>query len=229
MARRPTFLVAVAAVACLFFCALGRTAQAADTTSNAGEELYWAFHSCDEGMQEATPATRRVQLLDDYRFRRARAVRADAGVLKADRTRDYVVREWIRRCDVTFPKLAAQGRKDAAREEAALALTQCRTATDRGTLEQAEADYRAFRENKENALRHDPKVRAKKELLACDKRVAEWIAKRRQVEDVAIKRIRQDAEKTLVDAARVQDDSLANVGKARSSASASLAVVIPSR
>ena len=227
MARRSLFAVALAAIACLFFFSIGRTAQAAD--GGAGEELYWAFHSCDEGMQEATPATRRVQLLDDYRFRRARAVRADAGVLKTERTRDYVVREWLHRCDATFPKLAAQGRKDAAREEAALALTQCRTATDRGTLEQAEADYRAFKENKENALRHDPKVRAKKDLVACDKRVTEWIAKRRQTEDVAITRIRQDAEKTLADAARVQDDSLGNVGKARSTSSASLAVVIPSR
>src|SRR5512140_1951696 len=218
MLRRwlPLFAAAAAVAFVLFFA---RPAQA--ETTAAGDELYWAFHACDEGMQDGTTPARRVQLLDDYRFRKNRAVRADANVLKASHAREYAVREWLQRCDSQLPKLAAQGRKQAAQEEADLALTQCKSATDRGTLEQAEADYQAFKQNKESALRHDPKSRAKRELNACDKRVSSWLAKRRHVEDEAMKRIKQHAQKTIADARREQDDSL---GGTRDGATANLSL-----
>ncbi len=229
MARRCTSPALVAAAAVLAAAAavlvllFARPAQAAE--ADAGEELYWAFHACEEGLSDGTAPVRRMQLLEDYRFRRGRAVRVDANVLKSARARDYAVREWLVRCDTTLPKLATQSRKQAAQTEADLALSQCRTATDRGTLEQAEADYKAFKENKDSALRHDPKSRAKRELVACDKRVAAWIAKRRHVEDEAIRRIRQDAQKTIADARHEQDDSL---GGTRDGAVANLSVAIPS-
>ncbi len=217
----PLLAVAIAA----FLLSSARPAQAADASA-AGEELYWAFHACEEAMQDGTAPVRRMQLLDDYRFRRSRAVRTDASVVKTARTRDYVVRDWLVRCDSQLPKLAAQGRKQAAQEEADLALTQCKSATDRGTLEQAEADYKAFKENKDNALRHDPRSRAKRELNACDKRVSSWLARRRHVEDVAMKRIKEDAQKTIADARKEQDDSL---GGTRDGATANLSLAIPSR
>jgi hypothetical protein len=177
-------------------------------------------------MQDATTSVRRMLLLDDYRFRRSRAVRTDANVLKTPRARDYVVKEWLVRCDTTFPKLAAQVRKQAAQVEADLALAQCRVAADGRTLEQAEADYKAFKENKEAALRHDPKNRAKRELLACEKRASSSIGKRRRVQDGALASDEKDAQKVLADARREQDDSL---GGTRDGAAANLSVAIPSR
>jgi hypothetical protein len=161
----------------------------------AAEELYWAFHACEEGLRtEATPADR-ARLLEDYRFRRARAVHSDRAVLRTSRVRDYVVRDWLARCDVTLPRQAEVGRKEAAQTDAATALAICKAATDRGSLEAAEADYRAFKEKSKSALRLDPKLAQKKELLACDKRVSDWIARRRDVEAEAIKRVKDDAEK----------------------------------
>ena len=221
MACRSWLSLLAALVVAFVVFGFARPAQAAD--ADAGEELYWAFHACEEGMQDGVAPVRRMQLLDDYRFRRNRAVRADANVLKAPRARDYAVREWLVRCDTTFPKLAAQTRKQAAQIEADQALTQCRAATDRGSLEQAEADYKAFKENKESALRHDPKIRARRELVACDRRVSSWIAKRRQVEDAAVKRIQKDVQQTIADATREQNDSL---GGTRDGAAANLSVAM---
>jgi hypothetical protein len=223
MARRSWLPLLAAAFVATLLLAMGRPAQAADAT--ASEELYQAFHACEEGMQDATTPARRLQLLGDYRIHRSHAVRADANVLKAPKARDYAVREWLVRCDATFPKLAAQGRKQAAQMEADAALAQCRTATDRGTLEDTQADYKAFKENKDAALRHDPKSRAKRDLVACDRRVAGLIAKRRHVDDSAIAGIEKDALKVLADARREQDDSL---GGTRDGATANLSVAIPS-
>ena len=229
MLRRPwLFAIVLAAVAVLVSFSYVRVARA-DATP-AGEELYWAFRACDEGMLDATAPARRVQLLDDYRFRRDRAVHADAAVVKTTTVHDYAVREWLPRCDTAFPKMAAPAKKEAAAEEAETALTQCRTATTRGSLEEAEADYRAFQQNKESALRHDPKVRAKRQLVACDKRVAAWLSKRRETEDEAIKRIRADAQKTIADANLEQENSLGgSSSSSRAGASARLAVAIPVR
>lgn len=221
---------------------LARPAHGAEPgLETAAEELYWAFHACEEGMGADTTVVRRAQLLDDYRFRRARATRADASVLKTAKARDYVVRDWLQRCDVNLPKLAAQGRKQAAEVEAEAALAQCKTATDRGSLEQAEADYAAFKEKRQNAMKLDPKLGAKRgpahelkvRLAACDKTVSAWIAKRRQVEDRAIKSIQDDANKTLASAQKEENDALGGTPDkakpAKDGGGARLAVAIPAR
>jgi hypothetical protein len=205
-----SFLLWSSIVAVFGVCvATARPASAAPTGREAAaDELYWAFHACEEGMQPDTAPARRLQLLDDYRFRKARAARADAGVLRGGKVRDYPVREWLSRCDSGLPKLAHHGRKQAAQTEAQAALAVCKTATDRSSLEEAESDYRAFKEKKQSALRLDPKVSSKRDLESCDKRVSDWLQKRRQVEETALKRYREDALKTLADSQREQDDSL---------------------
>jgi hypothetical protein len=187
---RAAFLAA----ATLLLSFLSNDAQAG-SRETAEDELYWAFHACEEGVRDGAEPLRRLQLLDDYRFRRARAVRADATVLKTARVREYVVREWLARCDVAFPRQVDAGRKEAAQSEAQAALAQCKSATERGSLDAAEADYRAFKEKSKNALKLDPKLAQKKDLAACDKRVSDWLAKRREVEAEALKRVRGDREK----------------------------------
>src|SRR5215831_794912 len=106
-------------VAALLLALTASGSAGADTRREAAaEELYWAFHACEEGLRaEATPQAR-VRLLEDYRFRRARAVHSDRAVLRTPRVRDYVVRDWLSRCDVSFPRQAEQGRKEAAQTEA---------------------------------------------------------------------------------------------------------------
>lgn len=225
MLRRPWIVVLLGLALTSLAIVAPRTVQAADTVDPA-EELYWAFHACDDGLQDTATPAQRVKALDDYRFRKGRAVRADASVTKIAKTREYAVKEWLHRCDTALPKVAAQSKKLAAREEAELALTQCKAVTDRASLEQAEADYRAFKGNKESALRHDPKVKARRELQDCDKRVSDWIAKRRRTDDALAKRAQKDDEAVLAAAAKEQIDSL---GGTRDGAAAHLAVAIPSR
>jgi hypothetical protein len=186
---RAAFVGVVALVA-----SLCRPVQAG-TRESAQEELYWAFHACEEGVRPDLEPLRRLQLLDDYRFRRARAVRADGAVLKLPKVKEYAVREWLARCDVTFPRQAEIGRKEAARVEADAALAQCKSATERGSIDAAEADYRAFKEKSRNAMKLDPKLPQKKDLIACDKRVAEFLAKRREIEAEALKRMHAEQDK----------------------------------
>jgi hypothetical protein len=167
--------------------------------SRAADELVWAFKACDEAFQTDIDPTKRASLMDDYRFRRGRALGREPHLASATRIHTYNVRSMLSRCDAQLPKFAAKLQKKQAMADVEAALSVCREALASGNTSEIDAKYEQFKELSQRARSFDQSIAQNKELGArlssCEAELTVFVKKRHDVEATALARYRVEASK----------------------------------
>jgi hypothetical protein len=169
--------------------------------SPGADELVWAFKACEEGFRTDIDPARRSSLMDDYKFRRGRALRLEPRLASAARVHEFAVKSMLRKCDVELPRFTAELRKKQASTDVDDALAACRAAHASGNTADIEASYEKFKQLSQRARAADPALSknkaVKEQLSTCEADLATLVKKRHDVEAAALARYREETNRKM--------------------------------